>query len=99
MPLTPIVFTRAARAELLAAQDWYEAEREGLGTRFRASVDATVQRIAENPLQFPAVYREVRRALIRRFPYSVLYVVETNGVTVIACFHASRDPRQWQRRV
>jgi len=41
----------------------------------------------------------VRRALLRRFPYAVLFRIDQNAITVLACFHASRDPQQWQRRI
>lgn len=44
------------------------------------------------------MYRQVRRALIRRFPYSVMYVVEEDVITIIACFHVKRDPKKWQNR-
>ncbi|MGI8991542.1 MAG: hypothetical protein ACR2I2_18420 [Bryobacteraceae bacterium] len=39
-----------------------------------------------------------RRALLRRFPYTLFFTIEGNTLLVIACFHASRDPRQWQQR-
>ena len=94
------IFTPAARSELTDAQDWYENERPGLGRRFRAAVDDAVQRIRANPLQFPAVYLGVRRALVRQFPYALLFVMEPDeSLTVIGCFHGSRDPLVWQRRV
>ena len=93
-------FTQAARSELIDAQDWYEREAHGLGRRFLRAVDQVAERISANPLQFSVVYKNVRRALLRRFPYSLLYIIEddTNTVLVIACFHASRDPSHWQRR-
>jgi hypothetical protein len=65
-----------------------------------AAVEAEVVRINANPLQFPAVYRNIRRALLRSFPYALMFVVDPdNSVTVIACFHGSRDPVHWQRRM
>jgi plasmid stabilization system protein ParE len=91
-------FTQAARAELIEAQDWYESEAAGLGRRFRAAIDAVIERMSANPRQFPAVFKHVRRALVRRFPYALLFVVESDTLLVIACFHASRDPAQWQKR-
>jgi len=93
-------FTQTARAELIGAQDWYEGEAPGLGDRFLQAVDAVAERLSANPLQFPVVYKNVRRALLRRFPYSLFFVIEddTDAVLVIACFHASRDPSQWQKR-
>ncbi len=93
-----VIFTQAARAELIAAQDWYEGEATGLGRRFRQAVDVLAKRMSENPRQFPAVLKNVRRAFLRRFPYSLFFVVEDDALIVIACFHASRDPSHWQKR-
>ena len=89
----PLIFTPAARAELIDAQDWYEKEARSLGRRFRAALDALVKRIIANPRQFPAVYKGVRRALLRRFPCALLFVIEADGaLTVIACFTAAATP-------
>jgi toxin ParE2 len=57
----PVLFTPAARAEVTEAQAWYEAQAPGLGGRFRAELDAAVQRLAAHPEGFPAVLRDVRR--------------------------------------
>jgi hypothetical protein len=62
-----VIFTQAARRELIDAQDWYEGEAPGLGRRFRLAIDATVERVSTNPLQFPVVFKNARRALVRRF--------------------------------
>ena len=94
----PVVFTQAARAELIDAQDWYEREAAGLGRRFREAIDALVERMSSNPRQFPVVYKNVRRALLRRFPYALFFVIDNNALLVIACFHGSRNPSHWQGR-
>jgi toxin ParE1/3/4 len=93
-----IVFTQAARLDLIEAQDWYEREAPGLGPHFRAAIDALTERMSANPRQFPAVFKDVRRALLRRFPHSLFFVMEGETLLVVACFHASRDPAQWQKR-
>ncbi len=96
----PVIFTPIARQELIDAQDWYEHESSGLGLHFRAAVEAVVERIAANPDQFPIIYKNIRRALLRRFPYALMFITETdNSLTVIACFHGSRDPMRWQQRM
>lgn len=95
----PVVFTQAARTELIDAQDWYEAEAPGLGRRFRAEIDSAVQRMAENPRQFPIVFKTLRRARTKRFPYALFFLIEPDSLLVVACFHSSRDPRHWQKRV
>jgi plasmid stabilization system protein ParE len=95
----PVIFTLPTRAELIDAQDWYENEAPGLGRRFREAVDAVVQRMSATPRQFPVIYKSVRRALLRRFPYALIFVIEADEtLTVIACFHGSRDPAHWQKR-
>ena len=99
MPVTySVIFTQAARAELIEAQGWYEREAAGVGRHFRQAIDALVERMSGNPRQFPVVYKNVRRALLRRFPYSLFFVLDKDVLLVIACFHASRDPSHWQRR-
>jgi plasmid stabilization system protein ParE len=89
---------QAARAELIKAQDWYEGEATGLGRRFRQAIDVLAERLSANPRQFPVIFKNVRRALLRRFPYSLFFVVEDETLLVIACFHASRDPLRCQER-
>ena len=55
--------------------------------------------MSSNPRQFPVVYKSIRRALLRRFPYALMFVIEADGTqTVIACFHGNRDPAKWQKR-
>ena len=51
-----------------------------------------VERMSANPWQFPVVFKNVHRALLRRFPYSLFFILEDETLLVIACFHASRDP-------
>ena len=87
------------RAELMDAHDWYEAKLRGLGTRFLDQVEITILRLQENPQQFPMVFQDVHRALLRKYPYGLFFRVEISEIVVIACFHGSRDPRRWERRI
>jgi toxin ParE1/3/4 len=93
-----VVFTHAARVELIEAQDWYEGKAAGLGARFRREVDAQVRHVADNPQHFPVLHADIHRARLRRFPYGLFFRVRPEAIYVIACFHASRDPRIWQSR-
>ena len=94
-----LFFMPAARLEVMAAQDWYENEAQGLGARFRAEIDYQAARIAANPLQFPVMLADVRRARLRRFPYGLFFRPLDDAIYVLACFHSSRDPLVWQQRV
>ena len=85
--------------ELKRAWGWHEDQRPGLEDEFRACVDAAMAAAARNPLAWPRVGREVRRVLVRRFPYSVLYVAQLDRIDVLAVFHGARAPREWKRRL
>lgn len=94
----PIIFGMAARSEVIEAARWYEDHGTGLGVAFTAEVDAAVIRIAENPLHYPLVHKTLRRIRLRRFPYGLYYVVESELIRVLACFHSNRHPRGWLER-
>jgi plasmid stabilization system protein ParE len=93
-----LVFHPAARAELREAQGWYEARVPGLGLEFARAVEAALMAIQRSPAAYPVVYEEVRQAVLRRFPYSLLFIPEADSILVVACFHHRRDPRTWQER-
>lgn len=87
-----------AEAELEEAFVWYEGRATGLGTEFTRAVRAVFAAIRRNPEQFARVRHDIRRALVRRFPYAVYYVVEPEQIAVIAVVHTRRHPRRWQSR-
>ena len=93
-----LCFAEAAQAETEEAAAWYEAQRPGLGAEFLAALDAAIESVRAHPDAYPVVLRDVRRARLRRFPHSLFYRVHDKQLLVIACFHARRDPRTWQRR-
>ena len=87
-----------AQIEMIEAFIWYETKGEGLGDEFLRAVEATLAALKRNPMGYPSAFKKIRRALLRRFPYGIFYFVENFQIVVIACFHSSRDPRQWQGR-
>lgn len=82
--------------EPLAQRDIFEADtyyaQFGKADAFLASIDQAFERIVDRPLMFPVVYEDVRRALLRRFAFSVFFVVEEHRVVVLAVHHQRRDP-------
>ena len=95
----PLRLLPEAQAEYDAAADWYEDRAAGLGVDFVARVGAVFRRAAANPKLHAKVYGEVRKAVVTRFPYVVLYQEEPDEVLVISVFHTSRDPADWQSRL
>jgi plasmid stabilization system protein ParE len=79
--------------DLAAARDWYESRSSGLGEDFLLMAYAAFSELSEFPEQYAEIYRHYRRALLRRFPYSVYYLIAQDTVTVYGVFHSSRDPQ------
>jgi plasmid stabilization system protein ParE len=77
---------------------WYREQHADLVPEFRRSLDACLARIARDPAAYPTVFGPIRRALLRRFPYCVFYILEPQEVVVIGVFHGRRDPATWQSR-
>jgi plasmid stabilization system protein ParE len=96
--MLPVVLSPEARAEFDEAFDWYEQQRAGLGVDFVARVQEVFDRISDSPEFYEQVFLNVRRGIVHRFPYLVLYQIEENQVLVLAVFHSKRDPKIWQTR-
>jgi plasmid stabilization system protein ParE len=87
-----------AEAEITEAVLWYESQKRGLGSEFLRAFRAATSVLKRNPFMYQVVLADVRRILLRRFPYGVFYEVHGSEVTVLACLHAARDPEEWQNR-
>ena len=66
--------------------------------RCRVAPEGLLQRIADNPEQFPMLYRDVRKAVAHRFPYCVYFRERNHSIVVMAVFHSARNPAVWQKR-
>ena len=96
--MAKLLFTQAARADLADAVRWYDTHAPHVVPQFRDTLRAALIQIAENPKQFPPALKNTRRALLRRFPYILIFREMDDAVYVVAVFHTSRDPLIWKRR-
>ena len=87
-----------AFAHMAEAFSWYQREREGLGWQFLDDLDAMFALLVEQPELGPELHRNVRRALLKRFPYAVYYQLVPELVDVRAILHTRRRPRRWRVR-
>lgn len=93
-----IVFRQAAKDELEGAVAWYEERRAGLGEEFFGEIVAAVERAATHPERCPLVFKDVRRTMLRRFPYAVYFRQRHDALVILAVFHGRRDPLIWMHR-
>jgi plasmid stabilization system protein ParE len=94
----PIRFSPVADRELAEAVAWYEGKRAGLGGAFVDRVEEALERVARMPELHAPVYRDLRRARLHQFPFSVVYRVLAERIEVVAVAHDRQDPRRWRSR-
>ena len=87
-----LVYTERALADIDLAIEWYEGQRKGLGQYFLDCVEVGILQITKNPDIYGIKYSNVRTAPIRRFPYTIYYVIEPSQIVVHAVFHNRLDP-------
>ncbi len=93
-----LILRQEAERDLTEAHAWYEEKVPGLGSDFLSVVEQTLESIQENPAQFPLIYRNIRRALLSRFPHGVFFVWEKQNISVLAVMHTAREPTKWRHR-
>ncbi len=96
--MTRIRLSVAAKRDVREAQEWYAQQKPDLDLEFRDELERTLDHIRAFPESYPVVHRDVRRANLHRFPYSVFYHRREKGLFVLAVMHHARHPRHWQRR-
>lgn len=92
-------FHRLAEDELNEAAQYYDLEESGLGAAFLDEVDRSLQAIEAQPEAGMVLLGEVRRRLLRRFPYALLYKIKPNGIRILAVMNLRRRPTYWRGRV
>jgi plasmid stabilization system protein ParE len=91
--------TASAESDIQESAEWYEKQTDGLGFEFLRAVDARVHSIQRNPLLFTPIYKSIRRATLKRFPFGIFYLVQDEAIIIVACIHLSRNPKEWKGRV
>ena len=94
----PIKFSPQARAEFKDGEAYYEQQVLGLGGCFRTEVREALVRIRRWPLAAPLERGDVRRMVLSRFPYKILYSIEPDCLYIIALAHQHRAPAYWADR-
>lgn len=94
----PIILKTEAECDLAEAKAWYDEQRPGLGEEFLDEVDNALKLLSENPYLAAIAYSDIRRALTKRFPYGVFYLLENDSIIILAVLHAKRDPAHWRQR-
>ena len=93
-----ILVSREAQADIAEAIAGFRDISPALAARFGVELERVYSNIVDYPQMYAAVYKKFRRALLRKFPYSVFYVVQESSILIIGVIHQSRDESTWKRR-
>lgn len=96
--MASVLFHPEAQAEYDAAIAWYQSRSPRAASRFEAEMDRILGLIEASPKLFPSYDDHHRFAVLKRFPYSVVYQVQPDQVFVVAVAHSSRSAGDWQGR-
>ena len=94
-----ITWRPQAREEFDEAYDWHENERPGLGEDFAQQVDEVLTMLKKYPKVHAKEYGNVRKAVLKKFQYTIYYYVEARTVVVLSVFHQKRNPENWKARI
>lgn len=95
-----VEFRKEALQDLLDAIDWYEKQVPGLGDEFYIAFSNEIKIIQRNPLLDPTRYKNIRKAITRRFPYIIYFLINpSNKIVVIAILHMKRGSFTWSTRI
>ena len=94
-----ILFHKLAGKEFLEVRDYYDDLVFGLGEKFVTEVERCLNIITTNPLAYPVTKQNVRKAVIIKFPFSILYRVDGNVIYILAVMHQKREPLYWAERI
>ena len=98
--MRPHIIQQTAKRDLTHARDWYDLQRAGSGLRFIKEFGRTLKSICQSPDSYP-IFSELpfRFAMLKRFPYSVLYEVRNNTVLIYGVLHNAMDEARWLNRL
>ena len=94
-----VAFDPDARAEFLAAVEYYEECKNGLGRRFRTAVEMELGNIEIMPFRYRVLHTPFRRCLMPKFPYAIIFVIEPDFILIVALAHTKRKPGYWHARI
>jgi plasmid stabilization system protein ParE len=91
-------FHPEAESEFYNAIAYYENYERGLGYDFSIEVRSAIQNIVNYPTAWPVLEEDIRRCIVNRFPYGVVYSIEQGEIFILAVMHLRRHPDYWKNR-
>ena len=97
--MTTYVFLPQAEEEMLEAAAFYESKLPGLGSAFLAEVQRLIEVVLDQPQIGQEIAPPLRRVLLRRFPFLLIYAPHADEIVIVAVAHQRRRPAYWKKRI
>lgn len=97
--MASLIYDPLAQLEIKEAAVYYESCREGLGKSFLEMIERDVLKLVANPLHYRKIGGDFRRCLVNRFPYGIIYRIESDTIVIAAVMHLRRKPDYWKERL
>ena len=94
-----LIFHSHIQDEIEESYNWYESKLPGLGENFLDELENSYSIIQKNPEMYLKVSGDVRRYLVIKFPFGILYKVTDENINIVAVMHLKRKPDYWQKRI
>ena len=94
MSIYKIEITILAEEEYSSAYNYYEDQQYGLGEKLEKETEYVLDKLKVNPFLFQRKYKHYREAILKRFPYYIVYEIIDNTVIILSFFHAHRNPKR-----
>ncbi|MBN2150606.1 MAG: type II toxin-antitoxin system RelE/ParE family toxin [Candidatus Lokiarchaeota archaeon] len=92
------IFHPEAEKEMNEAIEFYNSRAKNLGSDFLLEVEKKIKIIEDNPFKWPIIEEDVRRCLLQRFPFGIMYAIEFDQISIIAIANLKRKPGYWKGR-
>lgn len=93
------IFHPEASDEMMESARVFEGRSEGLGSDFLAAVEETTHRIEQFPEAGPIDRANIHKRLVRGFPFTILYEIQSDRIFIAAVMHQHRRPGYWRKRL
>jgi toxin ParE1/3/4 len=96
-----IIIRHEAEIDITDAVIWYHHQQTGLGNEFLTEIEIAITSAATNPNQYPRLRRkpDVRRTLMKRFPYRIFFILKPEHIVVFRVLHSARHDREWKSTI
>ncbi len=94
-----VLFHPEAEEEMMTSSLFYETRMKGLGYKFLKEIERSIKLISASPETWPAFFEDIKRFLLRRFPFCLLYEIHDDYIYIIAVMHLHREPFDWKGRL